>query len=84
MKRNVILFRDPGEVAEDSSAPLPAGVASSSPAASSSSCDPYEHLLAGAGFVCTSIPVLKYDFINLDQLAQEMADHDKFDGRAQH
>lgn len=44
------------------------------------SADPYEWLLTQAGFTSTSIPVLKYDYVNLDSLALELADHRNFHG----
>ena len=92
MTRHVVLFRDRGEASEESSQrqrqfSVDEDSFTSSSDISSSlhpppppSADPYEWLFASAGFASTSIPVLKYDFVNLDRLAGELADFDKFRG----
>ena len=91
MTRHVVLFRDRGEASEESSQRqrqfsvdedsfTSSSDISSSPHPPPPSADPYEWLFASAGFASTSIPVLKYDFVNLDRLAGELADFDKFRG----
>ena len=42
--------------------------------------DPYELLLSAAGISCSSIPVLKYEFINSSTLAEELTRYEEFQG----
>ena len=42
--------------------------------------DPYESLLSAAGIACVSVPVLRYEFINLEALAEELIRVEEFQG----
>ena len=47
----------------------------------SDTADPYERLLSAAGISFASIPVLAYEFVNLQFLAEELTRPEKFQGK---
>ena len=86
MKHNVILFRDSGDGSDEvnhrraSHDETDSSTTAFHSDVSTPRADSYERLFAEAGFVATSIPVLGYVFVNLDQLAEELRMLNQFQG----